>query len=305
MAEAESLKSVAPGPYLCGESPMWDPATQTLVWTDMLAGTLHRYDPADGSVTQIAEGKNVSGLTLNKSGGLVCATHQGVCLWDEEHGFRLIADAFEGHALQCNDATADSRGRFLFGSAFYGPGLGEGEYPLGKLFKLEDGGRLTVLDENIHLTNGLAFSPDDRTLYYTDTVLRVIYAYDYDIENGTVGNRREFVKVPDHEGIPDGLTVDAEGYLWSAQWYGGCVVRYDPSGKVDRYLRTPMLQTSAVVFGGAALDQLFITTASLGVKLHVAPAGYDFDAPNIGGPLYVCETGSRGREERVADITIA
>ena len=115
---------------------------------------------------------------------------------------------------------------------------------------MEKDGSLAVLDEGIHLSNGLGFSPDLKTLYYTDTIPRVIYAYDYDVKKGAVSNRRVFVKVPDTEGIPDGMTVDSEGYIWSAQWYGSCIMRYDPDGKVERCIKTPAKQTTSLIFGG-------------------------------------------------------
>jgi sugar lactone lactonase YvrE len=301
---SEHFKVISEGPYLCGETPIWDPIHQQLYWSDMLAGTLHRYDRNSKKVQEIAKGKNVSGFTQNRDGGLVCATHQGVYVWHENKGFQLIADQVDGHPLHCNDATADARGRFLFGTTFYGPNMKRGEYSLGKLFSLEGKGTFKVLDEGIYLTNGLAFSLDQRTLYYTDTVERVIYAYEYNLDRGTVSNKRIFVKVPNHEGIPDGLTVDSEGYLWSAQWYGSCVVRYTPEGQVDRYIETPMRQTSSVMFGGPDLSSLFITTASLSVTLDVAPKGYDYKATNVGGPVFEFDAGVQGVVEHVADVLI-
>lgn len=299
MATYEVISGAA---HLCGETPMWDSVRRELWWSDMLAGKLFRYAPAEGTIAEAAPGRNVSGLTMNKAGGLVCATHQGVYLWDEARGYRPIADSFAGHPLRCNDATADGAGRFLFGTTFYGPDAGS--YPLGKLFRLERDGTIAELDDGIHLSNGLGFSPDHRTLYYTDTVLRVIYAYDYDLERGEAANRRLFVKVPDHEGIPDGLTVDAEGFVWSAQWYGGRIVRYAPSGEVDRVVPTPARQTSSLVFGGDDLTDLYVTTAALGVRLSAAPAGYDFAAPDVGGPVYRYNFGIKGRAEYFADIAL-
>ncbi|QGQ94294.1 SMP-30/gluconolactonase/LRE family protein [Paenibacillus psychroresistens] len=297
----ENYEIIADFTYLCGESPIWDEVKQQFWWTDMLTGKLYVYEPQSGSVKQAAEGPNVSGFTMNKRGGLVCATHQGLYLWDEFNGFQLIADQFEGNRLRSNDATADAAGRFLFGTTFYGPD--SAEYPLGKLYKVEKDGSISILDEDIHLSNGLGFSPDNKTLYYTDTVLRVIYAYDYDLQQGTVSNRRVFVQVPEHEGIPDGLTVDAEGFVWSAQWYGGCLVRYNPQGQVDQVLQVPAKQTSSVIFGGADLTDIYVTTAGLSVTLPVAPQGYDFHAADIGGPVYRYNLGIKGKPEYAADIT--
>lgn len=287
--------------YLCGESPMWDSVKNEFWWSDMLSGCIYKYNPREGSIRKAAEGKNVSGFTMNRGGGLVCACHQGLYLWDDKNGFRLVADTHKGDFLRSNDAIADAKGRFLFGTTFYGP-ENASDYPLGKLYKVEKNGSIHILEEGVHLSNGLGFSPDNRILYYTDTVLRIIYAYDYDLEKGSVSNRRIFVKVPDNEGIPDGMTVDAEGYVWSAQWYGSCIVRYDPEGKVDRYVRTPALQTSSLVFGGEDLTDIYVTSAAKSVRLHVAPAGYNFNASDFGGPVYRYNFGIKGRAEYFADI---
>ena len=289
--------------YLCGESPMWDSIKNEFWWSDMLAGCIYKFNPKKRTITKANEGKNVSGFTMNEGGGLVCACHQGLYLWDEKNGFTLVADTFESDFLRSNDATADAEGRFLFGSTFYGPD-DSGKYPLGKLYKVEKDGSISILEEGVHLSNGLGFSPDNKTLYYTDTVLRVIYAYDYDLKKGLISNRRVFVKIPDNEGIPDGMTVDAEGYVWSAQWYGSCIVRYDPEGKVERYVKTPAKQTSSLVFGGENLTDIYVTSAAKSVTLSVTPKGYDFNAPDIGGPVYRYNFGIKGIAEHKANITI-
>jgi sugar lactone lactonase YvrE len=235
---------------------------------------------------------------------LVCASHQGVFLWDQVKGFQLIAEEFEGNKLSCNDATADAEGRFIFGNTFYGPECKINDYPLGKLFKIEKDGKISILEEGIHLSNGIGFSPDNKTLYLTDTVVRKIYAYDYNLNKGEISNRRVFVKVPENEGIPDGLTVDSEGYVWSAQWYGSCFVRYDTEGKVDRRVTTPPAQTSSLVFGGDDLTDIYVTSAALSVKLHCAPKGYNFEQKFVGGPVYRYNFGIVGKPEYFADIQL-
>lgn len=300
----ENYTVISSAADLCGECPMWDPEKKVLLWSDMLAGILFKYDPADGSKTEIAHGKNVSGFALNGKNGLICATHQGIFLWEGVTGYRLLAESFEGEHLGCNDAIADPRGRFLFGTTYYNPESCITGYKLGKLFKVEKDGALSVLDDGLHLSNGFGFSPDNKTMYLTDTVTRLIYAYDYDAEKGAISNKRIFVKVPDTEGIPDGMTVDAAGYVWSAQWYGSRVVRYDPDGKVERVIKTPMMQTSSVMFGGDDYTDLYVTTAAKSVRLSCAPKGYDFDGDNIGGPLYRYNFGIPGRPEFISDVHI-
>jgi sugar lactone lactonase YvrE len=147
-----------------------------------------------------------------------------------------------------NDCTADSRGRLYSGTTYFDAAA---DYKLGYLLRVDNAGKTSILDEGFHLSNGLAFSPDDRTLYFTDSIARRIYAYDYDLATGNIRNRRVLVDVPRTEGVPDGLAVDSEGFLWSAQWYGSSIVRYDPDGKVERRIATPAKQTSCCAFGGA------------------------------------------------------
>jgi sugar lactone lactonase YvrE len=293
-------KIISDTPYLCGEAPMWDGKTNMLFWSDMLSGIIFGYNPKSGIVEKIAEGKNVSGMALRKNGGLVCACHQGAYLWDAKKGFQLIADTHNGDVLRSNDAIADAAGRFLFGTTFYGPELTG--YTLGKLFKVERDGSISVLEEGVHLSNGLGFSSDNKIMYYTDTGLRTIYAYDYNLKQGSISNKRVFVKVPDNEGIPDGMTVDAEDFVWSAQWYGSCIVRYDPDGKIDRRLEVPEKQVSSLIFGGEDLTDIYVTTAAKSARLHIAPKGYDFDASGIGGPVYCFNLGIKGKAEYYADI---
>jgi D-xylonolactonase len=298
----EKYDVISDVPYRCGECPMWDADNQLFLWSDMLAGQLFEFDPGTSKVRRLAEGRNVSGFTLNKSGGLVCATHQGLFLWNMKDGWKLVAAEHAGKALHSNDAVADPKGRFIFGTTFYNQNVGD-NFERGKLYSVDPNGMITIIEEGLGLSNGIGFSPDKKIMYVTDTYTREIVQYDYDLVTGKVSNRCVFVKVPDTEGIPDGMTVDAEGFVWSAQWYGYCVVRYDPDGKVERRLHVPSGQTSSVIFGGKDLTDIYVTTAAEVVRLSAAPRGYDFDAPH-NGSVYRFNLGIRGLEEHKADIRI-
>jgi D-xylonolactonase len=170
----------------------------------------------------------------------------------------------------------------------------------GKLYLISPDGSAEVVADGIELSNGLGFSPDNRTLYYTDSSARRIYAYDADAASGKLSNRRVFVQVPTEEGIPDGLTVDADGYVWSAQWYGAQIVRYDEDGKVERRIGLPVTQVSSCQFGGPDLTDLYVTTAGNSWEGPYAPPGYDFKAGNIGGPLYRVRLDIQGKPEHEA-----
>jgi len=288
--------------YLIGESPIWDYSNNVLLWADLLTGCIYEYDVKSGIVTMIADNINVTGFAINKT-GFIIAGGKGIYLYDRNEKLELLSDSFEGQPLKCNDSIADPKGRFLFGTIYYRDNC-NGEYPLGKLYKVDHDGKIGILDEGFHHVNGLGFSSDNKTLYFTDTVLRTIYAYDYDQAVGTVKNRRVFVKVSDYDGIPDGLTVDAQGYVWSAQWYGGCIVRYDPDGRIERRIQLPVKQISSLAFGGDELTDVYVTTAGKNIKLSIAPKGYDYSSKNVGGFVYRCNLGIRGKKEFIANITI-
>lgn len=143
-----------------------------------------------------------------------------------------------------------------------------------------------LLDDGFKLANGLDFSPDGRTLYFADSAERRIYAYDYDVATGIPKNRRVFADVPIERGLPDGLSVDSEGFVGSAEWYGGRVVRHDPDGKLERTILTPAKQTSSLTFGGPDLTSIFVTSASKSEATPIMPQGYDPLNGNFGGALY-------------------
>ena len=290
---------VAPSGDLCGECPLWNAETQSLYWTDCVGLQFHRLDAASGRYETLRSDIEIYGFRHNRAGGFVVTNTAGVWTWDGRGALAPVADRAEGTRLQLNDCTTDSTGRLLTASFFYDP---SGRYELGRLIRIDSVGTPAVLDEGFHLSNGLGLSPDERTLYFADSATRQIWAYDYDVGRGVASNRRIFVQVPAGEGIPDGLAVDAEGFVWSAQWYGGCVVRYDPDGKQELRILIPAKQTSSVTFGGPDLTDLYITTAAKSEAMPLMPPGYDPHSGFFGGPLYRVRTDIQGRESAMADI---
>ena len=276
---------------LCGECPVWDPLTSSLYWTDNTGNRFYYYQPATGVHKILKESFQVCGFRMNAGGGFTLINHSGVWLWDGAGEPRLLASEVDGVRLRLNDCAADAAGRLLAGSNFYDV---SGNYERAKLFSVATDGRVSILDDGFELSNGIAFSHDSKTMYFTDSTARRIYAYDYDLSTGAARNRRVLVAVPTDEGVPDGLTVDAEGYLWSAQWYGSSVVRYDPDGKVERRIETPAKQTSCATFGGEDLGDLYITTAARSEPMPVMPPGYDPVNGPFGGALYRTRPGVRG-----------
>ena len=286
---------------LCGECPVWRAEERRLYWTDCVGLKFHCFNWPAGTHSVVREGIEIYGFRPNQAGGFVVTNTTGVWLWDPWGELRLVASEADGSPLQLNDCCADSGGRLITASFFYDPA---GEYELGRLVVIDPSGHVRVLDDGLHLANGIGLAPDERTLYVTDTVARQIRAYDYDPATGSVARRRLFVEVPAGEGIPDGLAVDASGFVWSAQWYGGCVVRYDADGRVERRLEIPAKQTSSVAFGGPELTDILITSAAKSERLPVMPRGYDPATGPFGGQVYRMNFGIAGQMQRPAAIRL-
>lgn len=284
---------VADDNNLCGEGPIWDADGDGLYWTDIRGLAFYRWDRKTRRRALLRQGFEVYGFTLDESGGFVAVNSDGAWRWNGADAPRRILGR-PGDPCPINDCIADPVGRLIAGTSWYNP---EREYARGKLISLEPGGAVRVLDEGFHLSNGLGFSPDCGTLYFSDSIARLIYRYDYDASAGAASNRRIFARVPGSDGLPDGLTVDAGGFVWSAQWYGQRIVRYDPDGKVERQIETPAKQTSSLAFGGPEFTDIFITTAAQSAPMPVMPEGYDAANGFFGGPLYRINLGIQGKPE--------
>jgi D-xylonolactonase len=284
----------------CGECPLWRPDTESLYWTDITRKQFYRYDPNSKAASVAKIGFEISGFRFNEGGGILAVNSKGIWLWDKGHEPVLLAAEVDGISCRMNDCGADPQGRLVAGTCFFDPV--RKDYPLGHLLLVDHDGSVRVLDDGVHLANGIGFSPDRRTLYFTDSIARVIYSYDYDLPSGSVSNRRELVKVPTTEGLPDGLTVDAEGFVWSAQWFGSCIVRYDPDGANERRIDLPAKQITSLAFGGKDLTDIYVTSAELPDCLAYAPPGYDAHHGNIGGALFLGNEGIPGKVERQCRI---
>lgn len=295
---SQPIELVADVKNRCGEGPLWDFRTNRFFWNDLSSSLVFEHDPATDQTTVISRDLMAAGITLNGESDFVFAGSGGLHVWQRDGAFRTLATEFEGEVLSFNDIIAGPKGRVYAGATYWGA---QGMEKLGKLYRFDPDGSISIVADGIEMSNGMAFSPDDSTLYYADTALRTIYAYEVK-SNGDLSDRRVFVKVPGDEGIPDGHTVDSQGFLWSAQWYGEQVVRYDPDGVVERRIAVPAKQVSSVAFGGEALDELYITTAGESEPGPLMPPGYDDSTGNIGGALYRLRPGVQGRREHVANL---
>lgn len=246
-----------------GEGPMWHAEDNVLVWVDIGRHLVHLYTPATGEDRTIDVGKPATAVVPRASGGLVIAMQGGYAALDPASGHvELIApvDA-DNPGVRTNDGKCDSAGRFWAGTMAFSQGQGDGA-----LYRLETDHSVVTIQPKVTIPNGPAWSPDDRTMYFTDTATGGIDAYDFDPVTGEMSNRRRFVTIPSDVGAPDGMTVDAEGYVWAAIWGGWAVHRYSPSGQFDRVVKLPVAHVSCPTFGGPDLSDLYITTSPEGLS---------------------------------------
>jgi sugar lactone lactonase YvrE len=243
--------------YACvtGEGPLWHPIEQRVYWVDIPKGRLFRYHPASGAHEMCFEGEALGGLTMQADGSLLLfMARAAVKIWREGVFTTVIDEIPDERDSRFNDVFADPEGRVYCGTMSTSDRLG-------RLYRLDPDGTLTKLLDDIGCSNGMALTPDQRQLYYTDTTRREIYLFDYDRATGAIDNRRVFASNPESEGLPDGMTVDAQGYVWSARWNGGCLVRYTPDGALERRIAFPARKVSSVTFGGPDYTDMYVTTA--------------------------------------------
>ena len=291
---ANEVEMIADYRNRVGEGPVWDPKRQVLNWTDIQTGRLFEYVPETGQSRKIYQGEYIGGYANNKQGGMVVASWSGIGLWREGEEITYIhRGMLRGKPLQFNDVAASPAGQFFAGTYYEGAHRGE-------LYRFDPNGTIHLIEEDIGVSNGIGFSPDLSTVYYVDTTRSRIWAYDFDAATGEFSNRRDLVVFEGEEGFPDGLTVDAEGYIWQAMWGGGCVIRIDPDGKEERRISFPATQTSSAMFGGKDLNELYVTTAWNGTG-EKSPPSYD-GSKHRGGELYRVKLDIQGKAEFDTDF---
>ncbi|MFC7841715.1 SMP-30/gluconolactonase/LRE family protein [Streptomyces sp. NPDC057382] len=265
-----------------GEGPAWDAAAGRLLWIDILGCRVHTYDPATGRRTTRRTEQHVGAVRPRAGGGLVLNLRDGVGLLDPEDGdagggFRWLRhEPVPGR--RANDAAVAPDGSLWAGTMRYDEAPGGGT--LSRL--TGDGSAETVLDD-VTVSNGTGWSPDGRLMYYVDTPTRRVDVFDH--ADGRVSGRRTLAVIEEGAGLPDGLTVDADGCVWVALWQGSAVRRYTPDGRLDRVVALPVPLVTACAFGGAGLSDLYVTTARTGLTGPPALAGSLFVVPGAGRGL--------------------
>lgn len=238
-----------------GEGPVWDVAEHALYYIDILEKKVFRWDPASGDHRSWDVPDIIGSMALREEGGAIVALGDGIHMLDFDSGettpLALLDPA--NPEIQLADGKVDRAGRFVFGTSHR-----KATDPLGGLFSLGSDRAISQLDDTLVLGNGPCWSPDNATLYHSDSMAHVIYAYDYDVENGTASNRREFFETSDYGPIPDGATVDADGDMWVAICEGGVVLQLSSEGAVKQVIDMPTRTPASCMFFGPDLDRLFV-----------------------------------------------
>jgi sugar lactone lactonase YvrE len=260
-----------------GESPIWDGREPALYWIDGRKPSVNRFDPATARNHAITPPEPVHAIALTRSHRLLCAFEASLGMIDCETGaLERLVTLIEGGTDNLNDGACDRAGRFWVGSK-----ARDWVTPVGALFRYDPDGTVQRCDEGFNLSN----------MYFIDSAPREIYAYDFDLTSGGIKNRRTLVRIAEEHGLPDGMTVDAEGFLWVAQWSGGRVVRYDADGKIERVIPMPVQRPTSVTFGGPDLTTLFVTTGTM--RMTEA----ELAAEPLAGNLFALETEIQGLAE--------
>jgi L-arabinonolactonase len=257
-----------------GEGCLWDAESQCLWWLDIARPTrIQRLDPMTGEHRVWTSPLLLTAIARKKSGGFIVGGEDGVYGFDPATGATTLFCSPETNIVpnRMNDGACDPQGRFWIGSMMQNIGPKGEDLDItadtGKLFRVAADGSSDTFETKIGVSNGPCWSPDGKTFYFSDSKNQIIHAYEFDSINGSISNRRVFNDSKDY-GYPDGATVDAEGFIWSARWEGSCVVRIDPRGRIVRIVEIPATRVTCPVFGGADMDTLFVTTS----RAHVDPA---------------------------------
>ena len=264
------------------ENPLWHSDEHYLYWTDVPAGRLHRYDLGTDDHECMFEGESIGGFTLQRNGALLLFMAAGeIKAWCQDDSPAHVATASDETETRFNDVVADPVGRVFCGTM-------PTEDRLGRLYRLDPDGSLTCLLDGVNVSNGLGFSPDLERFYYTETRANRIHVFEYDQSTGGIRNQRCFVDWTNNVGVPDGLAVDSEGFVWSAIWDGGCLVRFAPDGIVDRRYEMPVARPTSLTFGGEDGRSIFVTTARSSDAPPDSPAGgvFVFRLGIRGGPWF-------------------
>lgn len=277
---------------ILGEGPHYEAKHNRLIWVDIEGCKIHRYDCTSGQTETIDCPQKPGAIVPRDDGNYISGMQDGIYIVDFEKGqFKLLSYLEKEIELhRCNDGKCDAYGRFWVGT-----------YPMkggqftGSLYSLQD-------DEGVpqpHLhhigcSNGMAWTSDNRTMYYIDSLTKKIDAFDYHIETGTLANRRTAIVIPEGMGIPDGMTIDKDNHVWVAHWGGWCVSHWNPlTGEMLGKIELPVSQVTSVCFAGEAMNKLYITSAKVGLNEQ------QLLREPLAGSLFIAEVEKQGKENYI------
>ncbi|KTD55589.1 L-arabinolactonase [Legionella santicrucis] len=272
---------------ILGESPLWSPHEGVLYWLDCLQPAIHCFNPQTATDNFIVLNQIVTSISLYSANSLLVTVEEGYAFANLLTGsLTPIGNPYAHQAVIFNDGKCDREGRFWSGTA-----AKDWQSPIGVLFQLSADLAFKPMDKGFILSNGIGFSPDNKYLYFSDSLTHTIYRYDFDLSSGAIANKKLFISIPDSEGLPDGMTVDAHGFLWVAMWDGWSINRYDPQGRKVDSIKLPIPRPTSVAFGDRNLSTLFITSARMGLseeQLQHSP---------LSGNLFAMNTSFKGLPE--------
>ncbi|BBD66695.1 SMP-30/gluconolaconase/LRE domain-containing protein [Nostoc commune NIES-4072] len=245
-----------------GEGPIWDSTKNLLYWVDIYNHRVHQFNPATGENCFFDVGDVVGAIATAGADRLIMLLRHHLAFLNTQTGEVTPILEIEGDLPdnRFNDGKCDSQGRFWFGS------MCSLEKPQASLYRYDNDGSLHVMETGLTISNGLGWSPDQKTFYLTDSPQQKIYAYDFNSITGNISNRRVFIDLTHESFHPDGLAIDSEGHIWSAMWDGWCVIRFNPKGEEILRIKLPVQVPTSCTFGGEDLQTLYITTASVGLS---------------------------------------
>lgn len=271
---------------ILGEGPLWSVSEQVLCWVDIVGQKISRYTPKSGEIQVFPQTEQVCVIGFREKGGFIAGTEHGFKFWSpEENVLTAIADPEPGKEnARFNDGKVDRAGRFWAGTMT----------PSGAtsaLYRMDDDLQYQMMENDITISNGIGWSPDNSLMYYVDSLRFTIYLYDFEIETSEIKNKRVFKQFSPDYGTPDGLTVDSLGNIWCAFWGGSKVVCFSPAGIEEEVISLPVTQPTSCAFGGEALCDLFITSARDGLSEEALA-----DQPKA-GDIFIVKTDVPGLPE--------
>lgn len=290
MMSSVKVECVVKESALIGEGPVWEESEQMLLFVDIIGQKIHRWSPVTNQIQSVETGDMVGFAVPRASGGYVAGVGRRFVAvdWSTQTTTSLVEIDEDKPTNRLNDGKVDPIGRLLAGTMGVEERPGVFQKQQGSLFTLNSDLKVTKHFNQVDISNGLDWSLDQRTFYYIDSLSLNVDAFDYDINTGNISNRRVVYHMEEGEGLPDGMTLDAEGRLWVACYNGGRVIHIDPSTGVRlQTISLPVTKITSCCFGGLDYADLYVTSASLGVDQS--------EQPLAGGTFRVTGLGVKGR----------